>query len=177
MLIGASGFASISVRPMKKQPTKINIMNRLITVTVAAGFALAASNAAAESYSVTDLGVLPDQKHSEPAAINNKGEVAGTSGQSAFRYSTSGKERWECRQLFKELTRLRNQRLGLVVHLFWNGYQAFCRVPQRKCQPAGNAESEEITARAMHSTLREVGIRSTSQDRMKDGNSSSCETH
>lgn len=66
-------------------------MNRLITVSLAASFALVASNAAAQSYTVTDLGVLPDQEHSEPAAINAKGEVAGTSGQSAFRYSPGAK--------------------------------------------------------------------------------------
>jgi probable HAF family extracellular repeat protein len=95
MFIGASVWARIRVHPMKTQPTNINIMNRILTVTLAAGFALAASSAAAQSYIVSDLGVLPDQQYSEPAAINNKGDVAGTSGQLAFRYSNSDKVRMD----------------------------------------------------------------------------------
>ncbi len=43
------------------------------------------------SYSLTDLGVLPDQPASIPAAINNQGQVAGTSGASAFRYTSTSK--------------------------------------------------------------------------------------
>ena len=43
------------------------------------------------SYSLTDLGVLPDQPASIPAAINNQGQVAGTSGASAFRYTSASK--------------------------------------------------------------------------------------
>ena len=76
---------------MKNYSNNNNIMNRIMTVALAAGFALSASSAAAQNYTVTDLGVLPDQEFSEPAAINNKGEVAGTSGERPFRYSTSAK--------------------------------------------------------------------------------------
>lgn len=89
--IGARVIPRLKVRTMKKQSINSNIINRIRTVTLAAGFALAAASAGAQTYTVTDLGVLPDQEFSEPAAINNKGEVAGTSGQLAFRYSTNAK--------------------------------------------------------------------------------------
>ena len=47
------------------------------------------------NYSLTDLGVLPDQKDSIPAAINDQGQVAGTSGFSAFRYTSDRKDPME----------------------------------------------------------------------------------
>jgi len=53
------------------------------------------SSAGAQMYNLTDLGALPDQKESKPAAINNEGQVAGTSGQSAFRYTETAKEKME----------------------------------------------------------------------------------
>lgn len=57
-----------------------------------AGFVGAGQAANAQTYAVTDLGVLPDKKMSSPAAINNQEQVAGTSfaaadNQSAFVYS------------------------------------------------------------------------------------------
>ena len=41
----------------------------------------------AQVYHLTDLGVLPGQTISRPAAINNQGQVAGGSGSFAFLYS------------------------------------------------------------------------------------------
>ena len=57
-----------------------------------AGFIGAEQAANAQTYAVTDLGVLPGKKMSSPAAINNQEQVAGTSfaaadNQSAFVYS------------------------------------------------------------------------------------------
>lgn len=69
--------------------------HRFITMALAACCAFGLSSAGAQIYSLTDLGALPDQKESTPAAINNEGQVAGTSGQSAFRYTKEGKVQME----------------------------------------------------------------------------------
>jgi probable HAF family extracellular repeat protein len=66
------------------------IMNtRNYLITLAACCAVGVSSAGAQKYSVTDLGMFPDQKESvsAPAAINEQGHVAGTSGAFAFRYT------------------------------------------------------------------------------------------
>jgi probable HAF family extracellular repeat protein len=66
-------------------------------MALAALCVIGVSNASAQTiaytYTLTDLGVLPDQKDnsSKPAALNNQGQVAGTSGTSAFRYTKDGK--------------------------------------------------------------------------------------
>jgi probable HAF family extracellular repeat protein len=78
-----------------KQPSHPKPAHRLFTMTVAACLAIGASTAGAQTYLVTDLGVLPDQEHSEPAAINHDGQVAGTSGTLAFRYTSTAKEKME----------------------------------------------------------------------------------
>ena len=78
-----------------KQPIHTKAANRLLTMTLAACLAIGASTAGAQTYLVTDLGVLPDQEHSEPAAINRNGQVAGTSGSLAFRYTSTAKEKME----------------------------------------------------------------------------------
>ncbi len=64
-------------------------------MALAACCAFGVSSAGAQMYSVTDLGALPDSKESTPAAINNEGQIAGTSGQSAFRYTKDGKVQME----------------------------------------------------------------------------------
>jgi len=64
-------------------------------MALAACCAFGVSSAGAQMYNLTDLGALPDQKESTPAAINNEGQVAGTSGQSAFRYTETAKEQME----------------------------------------------------------------------------------
>jgi probable HAF family extracellular repeat protein len=77
------------------------VLRNLTSITLAACCAIGASSAFAQTYTLTDLGVLPGQKPnvSTPAAITNRTkdgdvQVAGTSGTAAFRY-TSGKEQME----------------------------------------------------------------------------------
>jgi probable HAF family extracellular repeat protein len=55
---------------------------------LAACLAIGVSSAGAQTYSLTDLGYLPNKKEdvSTAAAINDSGHVAGTSGGAAFRY-------------------------------------------------------------------------------------------
>lgn len=71
----------------KKETNKMKTGNYLIAL--AACCAIGVSSAGAQTYSLTDLGFLPNKKEdvSTAAAINNSGEVTGTSGGAAFRYS------------------------------------------------------------------------------------------
>ncbi len=75
----------------------LNVLRNFTSIALAALCAIGVSSASAQTvaytYSLTDLGVLPDQKDnsSMPAAINGQGQVAGTSGTSAFRYIKNGK--------------------------------------------------------------------------------------
>lgn len=73
--------------------TYMNIKHHLITV-LAACCALGISTAGAQTYILTDLGVLPGKEVSIPTAINAAGYVTGTSSagesnQSAFCYENS----------------------------------------------------------------------------------------
>jgi probable HAF family extracellular repeat protein len=61
-----------------------------LTACCAIGVSSAGAHAR-PSYSLTDLGALSDQKESIPVAINNQGQVVGTSGVSAFRYTSTMK--------------------------------------------------------------------------------------
>jgi probable HAF family extracellular repeat protein len=45
---------------------------------------LGVATSRAQTYTVTDLGVLSDQRASVPAAVNERGQVTGTSGNSTF---------------------------------------------------------------------------------------------
>ncbi len=75
--------------------------NKLISTIVGAMaltacLAIGVSSIGAQTYSVTDLGVLPGKKTSTPAAINDQGQVtgtsaAGTSDQAAFCYDSNKK--------------------------------------------------------------------------------------
>jgi probable HAF family extracellular repeat protein len=78
-----------------KLPNYSNTSHRLLALTLAASCAIGVLSAEAQNYSVTDLGVLPDQEHSEATAINSKAQVAGTSGTSAFRYTEAAKVKME----------------------------------------------------------------------------------
>lgn len=75
----------------------MNTKHRLITflsaIALTACLAIGVSSAGAQTYSLTDLGVLPGKKEnvSTAAAINDSGQVAGTSGGSAFRYTKESK--------------------------------------------------------------------------------------
>ncbi len=69
-------------------------LTTLSSIALAACLA-AASSAYSQTYTVTDLGVLPGKKMSVPAAINNMGQVVGTSfssedDASAFLYNYNG---------------------------------------------------------------------------------------
>ena len=58
-------------------------------IALAACCAIGVSSAGAQTYSLTDLGFLPNKKEnvSTAAAINESGHVTGTSGGAAFRYT------------------------------------------------------------------------------------------
>ena len=74
--------------------TKHRFITILTSIALCASCALWVSGASARprpGYSLTDLGSLPGQPGSIPAAINDQGQVAGTSGTSAFRYTRTGK--------------------------------------------------------------------------------------
>jgi probable HAF family extracellular repeat protein len=58
-------------------------------LTAVFGIALTAQ---AQTYRVTDLGVFPGQTISKPAGINNAGQVAGSSGPHAIRFSNGAVE-------------------------------------------------------------------------------------
>jgi probable HAF family extracellular repeat protein len=78
-----------------KLPNYLNTSYRRLALTLAASCAIGVLSATAQTYTITDLGVLPDQEHSEPAAINQNSQVAGTSGSLAFRYTSTAKEKME----------------------------------------------------------------------------------
>src|SRR6266446_3443830 len=66
------------------------VLRNLTSIALTACCVIGVANAGAETYSLTDLGVIPGQKTSTvtlPAAINDKAQVAGTSGTSPFRYT------------------------------------------------------------------------------------------
>jgi probable HAF family extracellular repeat protein len=63
------------------------LITKLSSIALTAYLAIGVSNA--QTYTITDLGVLPDENSSIPAAVNRRGQVTGTSGESAFR-SDSG---------------------------------------------------------------------------------------
>ena len=71
----------------KKETNVMKARNYLIALAACCAFGV--SSAVAQMYSLTDLGYLPNKKEdvSTAAAINNLGQVAGTSGGAAFRYT------------------------------------------------------------------------------------------
>lgn len=77
--------------------TSSNVLRNFTSIALTALCVIGVSSASARiirsPYSLTDLGVLPDQKDnsSTPAALNNHAQVAGTSGTAAFRYTKESK--------------------------------------------------------------------------------------
>ena len=73
--------------------TSFNVLRNFTSIALTACCAIGISSARAQTYTLTDLGVLRDQKSggSTPAAINDQARVAGTSGSSAFRYTKESK--------------------------------------------------------------------------------------
>ena len=67
--------------------TAFSVLRNLTSIALTASCAIGVSSARAQTYSLMDLGMLPGQKISTPAALNVQAQVAGTSGQSAFRYT------------------------------------------------------------------------------------------
>jgi probable HAF family extracellular repeat protein len=65
------------------------VFRNLTSIILAACCAIGIATAHSQTYVLTDLGVLPDETASIPAAVNRQGQVTGTSGESAFR-SDSG---------------------------------------------------------------------------------------
>ena len=77
--------------------TKHRLIKAFSSIALTVCFAHASPKAHAQSYILTDLGMLAGQKDglSTPAAINANGKIAGTSGNFAFRYDESRKEKME----------------------------------------------------------------------------------
>lgn len=77
--------------------TSFTVLRNFTAIALAAlcatGVSSANAQTTASTYTLTDLGVLPDQKDnsSRPAALNNESQVAGTAGTSAFLYIKNGK--------------------------------------------------------------------------------------
>jgi probable HAF family extracellular repeat protein len=65
------------------------VYRNLTSIILAACCAFGIATARAQIYTLTDLGVLPNETASIPAALNQHGQVTGTSGDSAF-LSNSG---------------------------------------------------------------------------------------
>jgi hypothetical protein len=77
----------------KKTMKSFSVLRNLTSIALTACCVIGVANARAQTYTLTDLGVLPNQKNSAstPAAINDQAQVAGTSGSSAFRYTKENK--------------------------------------------------------------------------------------
>jgi probable HAF family extracellular repeat protein len=79
----------------RKEPINMKTKHRLIkafsSLALVAACAIWVSSAQAQNYTLTDLGVLPGATESTAGAINDSGQVAGTSGETAFRYTKDGK--------------------------------------------------------------------------------------
>jgi probable HAF family extracellular repeat protein len=91
----------------KKTMKSFNVLRNFTSIALAACCALGVAGARAQTYSLTDLGILPDQNDtvSTPAAISGQAQngqaqsarvqIAGTSGGHAFRYTSGGKTQME----------------------------------------------------------------------------------
>ena len=78
-------------KPTKKenQMITLSVFRNLTSIALTACCAIGVATAGAETYTLTDLGVLPGESVSASAAVNRQGQVAGTSGESAFRYDSA----------------------------------------------------------------------------------------
>jgi probable HAF family extracellular repeat protein len=75
--------------------TKHRLAKAFGLLPLVAAFAVWVSGAEAQNYDLTDAGVLPGATDSTAHAINDSGQIAGTSGESAFRYTKEAKEQME----------------------------------------------------------------------------------
>jgi probable HAF family extracellular repeat protein len=73
----------------RKQMITLSVFRNLTSIALTACCAIGVATAGAETYILTDLGVLPGESISTSAAVNRQGHVAGTSGESAFRYDSA----------------------------------------------------------------------------------------
>jgi probable HAF family extracellular repeat protein len=78
-------------KPTKKenQMITLSVFRNLTAIALTACCAIGLATAHAETYTLTDLGVLPGESVSISAALNRQGQVAGTSGKSTFRYDSA----------------------------------------------------------------------------------------
>jgi probable HAF family extracellular repeat protein len=74
---------------MKINPWLSKVFGSLALIVAAATWV---TSAEAQSYELTDVGVLPGATDSTAHAINAFGQVTGTSGESAFRYTKEAKQ-------------------------------------------------------------------------------------
>ncbi|MEY2489668.1 MAG: hypothetical protein QOC70_1610, partial [Verrucomicrobiota bacterium] len=75
--------------------TSLQVLRNFTSIALTACCAIGVSTAQAQNYTLMDLGIIAGQNKdtaSAPAAINDKGQIAGTSGASAFRFSSSSKK-------------------------------------------------------------------------------------
>jgi len=84
--VEAGGFQTNQER---KQMITLSVFRNLTSIALTACCTIGVATAQAETYILNDLGVLPGESVSTSAAVNRQGQVAGTSGESAFRYSTA----------------------------------------------------------------------------------------
>ena len=82
-----SGPVRAHIRLKWENMNTLPVFRHLSLILLAICCALGLATAHAQNYIVTDLGVLPNEIESSPAALNRHGQVTGTSGDSAFRYS------------------------------------------------------------------------------------------
>jgi probable HAF family extracellular repeat protein len=71
------------------------VSRKLLSIALVACCTIGIATAGAQNYTLIDLGVLPQESVSIPAALNDEGQVAGTSGASAFRYNSGAKNLME----------------------------------------------------------------------------------
>jgi probable HAF family extracellular repeat protein len=78
----------------KKKMTSFTVLRNITSIALTACCAIGVSSARAQTYNLTDLGVLPGTQRnsvSTPAAINGQGQVSGTLDTFAFLYTSSNK--------------------------------------------------------------------------------------
>ena len=94
--------------------TSFTVLRNFTSIALTACCAIGVSSARAQYYTITDLGVLSDQKSSvsTPAAINDQGN-AGTSGEAVFSISTT--KPWRCWRICKYINRGLVELIGQVV--------------------------------------------------------------
>jgi len=98
---------------MKNLFNKYRLTGICNTIALAACITAGSSTMKAQTYGLTDLGVLPgkETEATSPAALNEQGQVAGNSGESAFRYEGMDKKAME--DLARSLPRSVSRAFGI----------------------------------------------------------------